>query len=269
MLDRVSDDRQWQVFEDARSLRAAIRKGDFAGPTAGQAPDFLQCNLAILPQEVAADFHRFCTANPKPCPLVAVGEPGDPSLPSIGEDIDIRFDVPSYRVFENGEHTQSVTSLADVWRDDLVVFALGCSLSFEGAIRRAGIRIAHAEGGSCVAMYRTNIETVGAGPFGGPMVVSMRPFAPRDAIAATVLSNRYPLAHGAPVHIGDPAQIGIADLFQPDFGDVPTVSEGEIPVFWACGVTPQSAIRSACPDLAIVHEPGSMLVTDLPVEGAN
>nr|WP_224407431.1 putative hydro-lyase [Afifella sp. IM 167] len=249
-----------------RELRARIRAGTFKGQTSGQAPGYLQGNLAILPAALAGDFLRFCVLNPKPCPLLAVGEAGEPMLPRLGEDIDIRTDVSRYRVFEKGELKAKPEDLRDIWRDDLVTFVIGCSFSFEDALVRAGIRVPHISAGTNVPMYVTNIETAAAGPFGGPTVVSMRAFRPAEAIRAMVLSDRQPLAHGAPLHFGDPQAIGIADLAAPDFGDPPDLAEGEVPVFWACGVTPQMAIRGARPDIAITHEPGHMLVTDLLAE---
>lgn len=246
--------------------RSKIRAGSSAGPTSGQAPGFLQGNVAILPAALADDFLRFCMRNPKPCPLLAVGEPGDPHLPDLGADVDIRTDVPRYRVFRDGELVATPEDLNEHWRDDLVPFVIGCSFSFEDALLRAGIGVPNIAAGRNVPMYVTTIETRAAGPFGGPMVVSMRSFRPAEAIRAIVLSDRQPLAHGAPVHMGDPAEIGIADLMAPDFGDPPVIGAGEIPVFWACGVTPLMAIRRARPDLAITHDPGHMLITDLLAE---
>jgi uncharacterized protein YcsI (UPF0317 family) len=250
---------------DGAAVRRAARSGALSGPTAGLARGFQQGNIVILPAALADDFLRFCVRNPKPAPILGVSEPGDPSLPGLGPDIDIRRDVPRYRIFRNGEHAETVTDLDAVWRDDFVTFVLGCSFSFETALVRDGIPVRHVEAGRNVPMYVTNIETRGAGPFAGPMVVSMRPFAPQDAIRAIVLSAGLPQAHGAPVHLGDPAAIGIADLGKPEYGDAPDMRPGDVPVFWACGVTPQSAIRRARPEIAIVHEPGHMLVTDLPV----
>ena len=252
-------------YASGTEVRAACRDGRHTGQTSGLAQGFQQGNLAILPSAYADDFLRYCVRNPKPAPLLGVSEPGDPSLPQIGRDIDIRRDLPRYRVFRNGEPAESVTDLDALWRDDFVSFVIGCSFSFETALLRDDIPLRHIEAGRNVAMYVTNIETEQAGPFGGPMVVSMRSFSPRDAIRAVILSSRLPEAHGAPVHLGDPAAIGIADLSKPDFGDVPDIHAGDVPVFWACGVTPQSAIRRARPEIAIVHEPGHMLVTDLRV----
>jgi uncharacterized protein YcsI (UPF0317 family) len=252
--------------EIAQSLRRRIREGSFSGQTSGLAPGFLQANLAILPASVAGDFLLYCTRNPKPCPILGVGDAGDPLLPRLGRDLDIRHDVPRYRLFRDGVAVETPVDIAGVWRDDLVTFAIGCSFSFEDALQRAGIAVRHIDAGRNVPMYVTSLETQPAGPFGGPLVVSMRSFAPADAIRAIVLSDQYPLAHGAPVHIGDPARIGIADLSSPDFGDPPVLAEGDVPVFWACGVTPQMAIGRARPELAITHDPGHMLITDLPAD---
>ncbi|MBO0662585.1 putative hydro-lyase [Jiella sp. MQZ9-1] len=250
------------VTTSPAAIRRRIRSGAFQGHTGGQAPGYLQGNLAILPEPYASDFLRFCVANPKPCPLLGVGEPGNPHLVGLGEDLDIRTDVPRYRIFRDGELVDTVSDLCHVWRDDLVAFAIGCSFSFEDALLRAGIRVPHIAAGRNVPMYATHLETNACGPFAGPMVVSMRAFKPRDAIRAMVLSERQPLAHGAPLHFGDPAAIGIADIMTPDFGDPPVMADGEVPVFWACGVTPQLAIRRARPEFAITHDPGHMLITD-------
>ncbi|WP_029030495.1 putative hydro-lyase [Salinarimonas rosea] len=257
------------VDESPADLRRAIRAGRFRGPTSGRAPGYLQGNLAILPRAHAQDFLAFCVANPKPCPLIGVSEPGESRVPSLGADLDLATDVGAYRVFRGGPDYERVADLGGVWRDDLVGFVIGCSFSFEESLSRARIPVRHIEAGRNVPMYVTNLETRRAGPFGGPMVVSMRAFSPADAIRAIVLSERQPLAHGAPVHFGDPARIGIADLMRPDFGDPPVLAPGDVPVFWACGVTPQIAIREARPDLAVTHEPGHMLVTDKPAEGAS
>ena len=245
------------------ALRRAIRSGEFTGNTSGFAPGYVQCNLAILPADWAGDFLRFCQANPKPCPLVGVSEtPGDPALPPLG-DIDIRTDVPSYRVFRNGEFEQDVPDIIELWRDDLVVFALGCSFSFEEALLADGLDIRNISEGVNVPMYRTDIDCAPAGPFRGKMVVSMRPFRGADAIRAIQICTRFPSVHGAPVHLGDPALIGIADLAQPDYGDAVSVACDELPLFWACGVTPQVALEQARPPFAVTHSPGHMLVTDL------
>lgn len=250
-------------FDDPASLRAAIRSGDFADPTSGQGGAALQGNLVILPRDDAAAFLRFCQANPRPCPLLAVGEPGDPALPSLG-DIDIRTDVPRYRVWRRGQLAGEPADIADLWRDDLVSFVIGCSFSFEAALAEAGVALRHMTAGRNVPMYRTSISCRPAGAFHGPLVVSMRAMSAADAIEAVRICDRFPLAHGPPVHLGDPALIGIGDINRPDYGDAPLIEPGDIPVFWACGVTPQAALASAAPDFAITHAPGYMLVTDIP-----
>ncbi len=254
---------------DPAVLRREIRAGRFTGPTTGHAGGYLQGNLAVLPAALAGDFLAYCTRNPKPCPLLGVSEPGSGAIPALGADLDLRTDVPLYRVFSPAGRRERVADVRGDWRDDLVAFVLGCSFSFEESLQRAGIPLRHLAAGRNVPMYISDIATRAAGPFGGPMVVSMRGFSPADAIRAIVLSERHPLAHGAPVHIGDPARIGITDLAAPDFGDPPVLEPGDIPVFWACGVTPQVALRAAEPEIAITHEPGCMLVTDLPAEGAS
>lgn len=243
--------------------RQAIRSGRWSGHTSGTAPHYVQGNVVILPEALANDFLRFCQRNPKPCPLLAVSEPGDPGLPRLGADLDIRTDVPRYRVWRKGELVEEVTDIRALWRDDLVTFVIGCSFSFEQPLIDAGIPLRHIAQGKNVAMYRTNIQTVPAGPFHGPMVVSMRPMTPANAIRAVQVTARVPAVHGAPVHLGDPALIGIADLARPDFGDAVDILPGELPVYWACGVTPQAVVMEAKPDFCITHAPGTMLVTDL------
>jgi uncharacterized protein YcsI (UPF0317 family) len=240
-----------------------IRSGNFSGPTAGRAAGNVQANLVILPRALAHDFLRFAQANPKPCPVLAVSEPGDPRLPSLGEDLDIRTDLPKYRVWRHGELVGEPFDVRHEWRDDLVGFALGCSFSFEQALVEEGIELRHMTCGSNVPMYRTNIRCMPAGRFAGPLVVSMRPLAPADAIRAIQITSRFPSVHGAPVHIGLPEAIGIEDLATPDYGDSVPMREGELPVFWACGVTPQAVIAEARPEFCITHAPGSMLITDL------
>lgn len=244
-------------------LRAACRSGAFSGHTSGLAERHVQGNVVILPQALAGDFLLFCQRNPKPCPLLAVGEPGDPRLPALGADIDMRSDLPRYRVWRHGRLVAEPGDISDLWQHDFVSFVLGCSFSFEQALLDEGIRLRHVEQGRNVAMFRTNLSAVPAGPFTGPMVVTMRPLSAADAIRAVQITSRYPAVHGAPVHLGDPAQIGIPDLSKPDYGDAVAVLPGEVPVFWACGVTPQAALVQAAPPLAITHAPGAMLVTDL------
>jgi uncharacterized protein YcsI (UPF0317 family) len=245
-----------------REARLAIRSGALGGQTAGVAPGYVQGNLAILPVSLASDFQRFCQLNPKPCPLLAASAPGDFRLPTLGEDLDIRTDVPRYRVFRRGEPVDEPTDIRGHWRDDLVAFVLGCSFSFEEALIEDGIELRHMSCGATVPMYRTSIATAPAGPFHGPMVVSMRPMTPARAIRAIQITTRFPAVHGAPVHIGKPESIGIADLGRPDWGDAVPIGEEELPVFWACGVTPQSVVERAKPEFCITHYPGSMLVTD-------
>ena len=250
------------VPQTGRDARLAARSGAFKGQTAGVAPGCVQGNLAILPGALAADFLRFCQLNPKPCPVLAASAPGDHRLPTLAEDLDIRTDLPRYRVFRNGELIDEPTDIRAYWRDDLVAFVLGCSFSFEEALIEGGIELRHISLNVTVPMYRTSIATIPAGPFHGPMVVSMRPLKPADAIRAIQITTRFPAVHGAPVHIGKPELIGIADLMQPDYGDPVPLRADEIPVFWACGVTPQSVVATAKPEFCITHYPGCMLVTD-------
>lgn len=244
------------------AARLKIRADQHRGPTARLAPGYVQGNLAILPRELAADFLRFCQLNPKPCPLIGMSAPGDWRVPELGADLDIRTDLPRYRVWKNGELFAEPTDLRGVWRDDLVSFVIGCSFSFEEALVNDGIELRHITRGCNVPMYRTAIETAPAGPFRGPMVVSMRPMTPAKAIRAVQITTRFPAVHGAPVHLGKPELIGIADLAKPDYGDAVPVNADELPVFWACGVTPQSVIATVKPEFCITHYPGSMLVTD-------
>ena len=250
--------------EDAGlAARLACRSGAFAGPTAGIAAGYVQGNLAVLPQELAADFLRFCRANPKPCPIIGMSEPGEPCIPSLGIDLDIRTDLPGYRVWQDGELVDEPGDIRTWWRDDLVAFVLGCSLSFEEALMAEGLPLRHVANRASVPMYRTNVQCTPAGPFSGPLVVSMRPLTPAHAIRAIEITSRFPAVHGSPVHIGLPELIGIGDLGKPDYGDPVDIFPGELPVFWACGVTPQAVIALAKPPFAITHRPGCMLVTDI------
>lgn len=246
----------------SRQVRQNIRQGLFTQPTAGAAPGFVQANLVVLPKILAADFLLFCQRNPKPCPLLSVSDPGSSFFPGYGEDLDIRTDIPRYRVWRNGELIEEVTNVSSYWRDDLVSFAIGCSFSFEEALVAEGLDVRHISCGSNVPMYRSNIATQSAGPFHGPLVVSMRPFKPADAIRAIGLTSKFPSVHGAPVHLGDASLIGINNLDKPDFGEPVEVRPGEIPVFWACGVTPQAVLMASKPEFCITHAPGYMLVTD-------
>jgi uncharacterized protein YcsI (UPF0317 family) len=248
---------------DPVEARHLIRSGAVTGTTAGLAPGYVQGNLAILPREYAADFQRFCAFNPKPCPLIGVAEAGSPHVPALGEDLDLRTDVPGYRVWRDGQLVAETDDVTDYWRDDLVGFVIGCSYSFEEALTEDGIEIRHITLNRKVPMFETNIPTVPAGPFRGPMVVSMRPLKPADAIRAIQITSRFPGVHGAPVHMGRPDLIGIEDVARPWAGDATEVRDDEIPLFWACGVTPQSVVLDSRPSLCITHVPGHMLVTDL------
>lgn len=244
-------------------IRKLIRAGKHTSHTAGLAPGKLQCNLAILPEGHALDFLRFCQRNPKPCPVVGVSDTGNPMLPTLGRDIDIRTDVPRYRVFRDGEFVEEVTEITDYWSDDLVTVALGCSFTFENALLRANIPVRHIEMGRNVPMFRTNIDLVPAGQFKGQMVVTMRPLKKDQIEEAKNISARYPHAHGAPIAYGDPSSIGISDLNRPDYGDPVDVNPEEVPVYWACGVTPQNVLQAAGLPICITHAPGHMLITDI------
>lgn len=246
------------------ALRHAIRAGEHTGNTSGYSQGYVQGNVVILPKDWAAEFLQFTQFNPKPCPLVGMSEVGDPRLPTLGEDLDIRTDVPSYRIWRDGEMTEEVNDIRDYWRDDLVTFVLGCSFSFEEALLADGLEVRNVAEGVNVPMYRTTLPCRSAGRFKGNTVVSMRPFKPADAIRAIQICTRFPSVHGAPLHFGSPEQIGIQDINSTDFGDPVTIKEGEVPVFWACGVTPQLAIEEAKPPFCITHSPGCMLVTDVP-----
>lgn len=246
-----------------REVRLAARAGALSGPTAGLAPGFVQGNVVIVPEEVAGDFAEFCRLNPKPCPVIGVTAPGAFRVPQLGADIDLRTDLPRYRVWRGGELAEELGEISHLWRDDLVGFVLGCSFTFDDALTSAGIRLEHLAARRNVAMYRTNIACEPAGPFAGPLVVSMRPLRRADVARAVEITDRFPLAHGAPVHVGDPAEIGIRDLSSPDYGDAIEVAADARPVFWACGVTPQAAIAAAGIPFAVTHAPGCMLVTDL------
>ena len=243
-------------------VRHEARAGTLTGHTAGLAPGYVQGNLVVLPESFASDFLRFCQRNPKPCPLIGVSEPGQARLPELGADLDLRTDIPRYRVWRDGALVDEPTDVLGYWRDDLVAFVIGCSFTFEEALVADGIPLRHIDQGANIAMYRTNIATAPAGAFAGPLVVSMRPLSPADAIRAVQITSRYPAVHGAPIHVGLPELIGIPDLAKPDYGEAVEVRPDEVPVFWACGVTPQAVIAAARVPFAITHAPGSMLVTD-------
>jgi len=250
-------------LQESQAHRIAIRSGEYQGTTSGLAPGFVQGNVVILPASYADDFYKSCQQSPTPCPLISVSEPGDPTMPSLGQNLDIRYDVPEYLVFRDGQRAESLFDLDSVWRDDLVTFVLGCSFSFEDALQSAGIPVRNVDSCLNVSMFRTNIPTHPVGPFKGNLVVTMRPFSPKNAIRAVQITTRLPKAHGAPVHLGDPSLIGIRDLSQPEFGDAVTVMNDEIPVFWGCGVTTQVALEGAKLPFAITHMPGKMIITEL------
>lgn len=250
--------------KDPIALRHAIRLGEFRSHTTGLAPGYVQANIAILPKDYADAFLRFCQRNPKPCPLLAVSEPGDPHLPSLGKDLDIRTDVPSYRVFQEGEEVCDRHDITDIWQNDFVTFALGCSYSFEEAIGNSGVPQPYLEGDECVPCYVTNIDCTPANPFNGKLVVSMRSFRAADAIRVIQITSGFPAVHGAPVHMGDPNLIGIDNIDKPHFGPQPSIAQDEIPLFWACGVTPQIVVQNARPPVCITHTPAHMLVSDIP-----
>ncbi|HEY5314633.1 MAG TPA: putative hydro-lyase [Pirellulales bacterium] len=251
-------------YASPADLRQAIRRGQFAGPTAGQAPGYVQANLVIVPLTAAGDFEAFCRRNPRACPLLAQTEPGNPEPAEVAPGADLRTDVPRYRVFRHGRsEADEPTEIHKLWRDDLVAFLLGCSFTFERALEAAALPVRHLDEHRNVPMYRTSRACQPAGSFAGPLVVSMRPFLPSQVEQVIAVTRRYPRMHGAPLHVGDPAELGIADLARPDFGDAVSIRPGEVPVFWACGVTPQLALAAAGLDLAITHSPGCMFVTDL------
>jgi len=240
-----------------------IRKGQFRQTTAGSCEGYVQANLAILPKELAFDFLLFCQRNPKPCPVLDVAEPGSYRTQVAAPEADLRTDVPLYRVYRHGKLVDEPTDLLSYWRDDLVTFLLGCSFSFERALLANDIPVRHIEEGVTVPMFITSIECVPAGVFRGPMVVSMRPIPHHQVVRAVQVTSRFPSVHGAPVHVGDPTQIGIENISKPDFGQSVTINPGEVPVFWACGVTPQAVAMHVRPELMITHAPGHMFVTTL------
>lgn len=245
------------------NAREMIRQNNWLKPTSGLSNGFIQANLAVLPKELAFEFLLFCQRNPKPCPIIDITEPGS-GIPALAApNADLRTDIPKYRVYRNGELAEEKTDVSDIWDDNMVGFLLGCSFTFEEALLNNGIPIRHIEENCNVPMYKTNIECVKAGRFEGPMVVSMRPMSEKDAIRAVQVTSRFPSVHGAPVHIGNPASIGIYDIQNPDFGDRVTIKEGEVPVFWACGVTPQAIAMHVKPEIMITHAPGFMFITDI------
>lgn len=251
-----------QRLSTGLEVRRACREGAWSGPTAGLAPGHAQANLVILPKDWAFEFLLFCQRNPKPCPLLEVTEPGQWTPTLTAPQADLRSDLPKYRVWRNGDLVEEPADIHAYWRDDLVSFLIGCSFTFEAGLISAGLPVRHVELNRNVPMYRTNVPCVSAGRLHGPLVVSMRPFTPSQAIQAVEITSRHPNMHGSPVHLGLPEQIGIADLQTPDYGDAVPVHETELPVFWACGVTPQAVVMASRPPFAITHSPGCMFVTD-------
>jgi len=253
-------------FKSVPEIWAAIQQGQWRKPTSGLAPGYTQANVVILPKQEAFDFLLYCYRNEKPCPIIDVTDPGQPAPPVAGPDADIRYHVPRYRVYRHGELEKEVDDIAQLYTDDMVTFLIGCSFTFEEALMQAGIPVRHIEENRNVPMYITNIQTTPAGIFSGPMVVSMRPMPEAMAQQAAAITAPFRKAHGGPVHIGDPAAIGIKDIQRVDFGDPPVMKEGEVPVFWACGVTPQMALKNAKPPLVITHSPGYMFITTITEE---
>ncbi|HET7854003.1 MAG TPA: putative hydro-lyase [Candidatus Methylomirabilis sp.] len=246
-----------------KEMREKIRTGEWQGATAGCCDGYVQANLVVLPMAVAYDFLLFCQRNPRPCPVLEVTDPGNPEPRTTAPGADLRTDLPRYRVYRDGKLERELNDLRGIWRDDLVGFLLGCSFTFDVALQRAGVPVRHLEEGKNVSMYITNRPCRPAGTFSGPLVVSMRPIPPPLISRAVELTAHFPLAHGAPVHVGEPEAIGIPDLSRPHFGDRVSIYSGEVPVFWACGVTPQAVAMHARPELMITHAPGHMFITDL------
>ena len=256
-----------RVTTSAAELRAAARRGEWRGTTAGHCPAYQQANVVILPEEAAIEFVAFCTRNPTPCPIIEITPPGDPEPARAAPGADLRTDVPGYRIYRKGELAEQRDDIRDLWRDDLVTFLLGCSFTFEHALIEAGISVRNVECNTMVPMFVSSLLCLPAGRFHGPMVVTMRPIPEAQVPLVRELSARYPHAHGAPLHVGDPKAIGIADLSRPDYGEPVSIHPGEVPVFWGCGVTPQAVALEARAELMITHEPAQMFLTDLPREG--
>ena len=246
-----------------KEIRDLIRKGSWDKPTAGLAMGYAQANLVILPQKYAFDFLLFCQRNPKPCPLLEVLEPGEFMTTFLSWDADIRTDIPRYHIYQKGKLQKTVKEIKSLWKPDFVSFLLGCSFSFEEALLRANIPVRHIEENKNVPMFISSIPCKSAGVFHGPLVVTMRPIPSDKVTQAVQITSRYASVHGAPIHIDHPSAIGIKDLRKPDFGDPVTIKKGEVPVFWACGVTPQAVVMKTKPDLCITHAPGHMYISDL------
>ena len=247
-------------------LRALARAGSWTTHSAGLAEGYTQANLVVLPRADAEDFRLFCERNPRPCPLLDMTTPSSPVPTWTAPAADLRSDLPRYRVYEHGVLVDEPLDIRERWRDDFVAFLLGCSYTFEHALARAGVPLRHVAAGTNVPMYRTNRPCVAAGRFHGPLVVSMRPIPATQVALATKVSGCYPRVHGAPVHVGDPATLGIHDLARPDWGDSVAFEPGDVPVFWACGVTPQAVALASKPALMLTHAPGHMFVTDVLID---
>jgi len=250
-------------FANPKEVRAMIRKGEITGQTSGMCRGYAQGNLVILPKCLAFDFLLFTQRNPKPCPVLEVTDAGVRELKRIAAGSDAAKDIPKYRVYEKGELTGEYTDIDSLWREDFVSFILGCSFTFESALIDEGVGVRHIEAGCNVPMYITNIECSPAGIFSGSTVVSMRPIPLDKVVKAVQITSRYPRVHGAPIHIGNPGAIGIKNINKPDFGDAVEIRENEVPVFWACGVTPQAVAMNIKPEIMITHSPGHMFITDI------
>jgi uncharacterized protein YcsI (UPF0317 family) len=241
--------------------REVFRTGEVPATTSGWCRGYVQANLLAVPRDMAFDALLFAVRNPLPCPLLEVTDPGDPHTREVAT-ADLRTDLPAYRVYEDGELVAEVPDATGYWRDDLVAFLIGCSFTFEAALAAAGVPLRHVEQGVNVPMYITTRACRPAGRLAGPLVVSMRPMPAGLVPVAADVTARHPIAHGAPVHVGDPAELGIRALGEPDFGDPVELEPGDVPVFWACGVTPQAVVMASAPPFAITHSPGRMLITD-------
>ena len=246
-----------------QQVKDLIRSGEIDYQTSGMCNGYAQANLCILPKEYAFDFLLFCMRNPKPCPILEVGDVGSREIKTMAQYGDICTDFPKYRIWKNGVLEKEVTDISEYWQDDFVYFLIGCSFSFESELLEADVPVRHIQENRNVPMFNTNIALEPAGKFHGNMVVSMRPIPDDLVVKAVNVTAAMPRVHGAPVHIGNPEAIGIEDIFSPNYGDSVTVNEGETPVFWACGVTPQNAVMQTKPPIAITHSPGHMFITDV------
>lgn len=246
--------------------RELIREGKLTKPTTGISIHYAQANFVVLEKELAYDFLLFCTRNPKPCPLLDVTEVGSPYPVHIATEADLRTDIPKYYIYHQGKLLKEVEDIRDYWNDDMVAFLLGCSFTFEKALLANDIPVRHMDAKKNVPMYKTNKSCKPAGRFSGPLVVSMRPIPYHLVPRVVEITSRFPSVHGSPVHIGEPSQIGIADILQPDYGDPPTIQDGDVPVFWACGVTPQAVAVASNVEFMITHSPGYMFISDIKEE---